>query len=91
MSIVEKTTAQLVRNRVHDLADMVLDMQVLQQRCAVMVIAPGGVSVKDAHDDEEDTLFSTSLPPLTTPERALNGLEQMVAELRAYQHKEGAQ
>ncbi|MBR2512730.1 MAG: hypothetical protein IKE45_01695 [Halomonas sp.] len=91
MSIVEKTTAQLVRNRVHDLADMVLDMQVLQQRCAVMVIAPGGVSVKDAHDDDEETLFSTSLPPLTTPERALNGLEQMVGELRAYQNKGGAQ
>lgn len=91
MSIQDKTIKQLIRNRVHDLADMVLDMQVLQQHCAVMVIAPGGVSVKDAQDHEEETLFSTSLPPLTTPERALNGLEQMVAELRAYQHKGGAQ
>ncbi|MGM0825668.1 MAG: hypothetical protein ACQEUY_13225 [Pseudomonadota bacterium] len=89
MSIHDQTIKQLVRNRVHDLADMVLDMQIVQQRQAVLVIAPGGISLKEEFDDADTECFYALLPPSTTPDRALEDLEEMVSDVRTHQGQGG--
>ncbi|MBS3670168.1 hypothetical protein [Vreelandella boliviensis] len=82
MSIHEKTLKQLVRNQVHEVANIVMDMNLIQGRHVEMSIFPGGVSVTEEMDGREHRLISASLPPLAMPETALNNVESLLSRLR---------
>lgn len=89
MSIHEKTIKQLVRNQVHEVANIVMDMNLVQGRHIEMSIFPGGVSVKEERDGCEPRFASASLPPLAMPETALNNVESLLSVLRGHWRWQG--
>lgn len=91
MSIVDQTVKQLVRNRVHELCDRVMDMNIKQGRHLELSLTPGGVSVTEERAGKDPRFFSASLPPLTTPVLALENLEDMLSSVRAHQSQGASQ
>ncbi|WP_249976102.1 hypothetical protein [Vreelandella olivaria] len=91
MSIADKTIGQLVLNRVHDLSDIVMEMNIKQGRKAGLTVTADGVSLWEKREDALPASFYTPLPPSMTPQRALEGLEKMLEDVRTYTRKGGAQ
>ncbi|OWV29482.1 hypothetical protein [Halomonas campaniensis] len=89
MSIHEKTLKQLVRNQVHEVANIVMDMNLIQGRHVKMRIFPGGVSVTEEREGHEPHFVSASLPPLAMPEAALNNVESLLSVLRGHWRWQG--
>lgn len=85
MSIFDQTIKQLVRSRVHELCDRVMDMNIKQGRHVQLSLTPSGVSVTEEMADQDSHLFYATLPPLTTPVLALENLEDMLSSVRAHQ------
>ncbi|MDR5887531.1 hypothetical protein [Vreelandella janggokensis] len=85
MSIHDQTIKQLVRNRVHELSDRVMDMNIKQGRHVVLTLAPSSVSVIERLTNQEPKVFTTDLPPVTSPVLALENLEDMLSSVRAHQ------
>lgn len=83
MSIYEKTIKQLVCSRVHDLADIVMDINIKQGRHFYLTLSPDAISVTE----RGERTFSTPLPPTSTPQRAIDGLEEMLEDVRAHQSR----
>lgn len=90
MSIHDQTIKQLVRNQVHQLTDIVMDMNIKQGRRVALSLLPGRVSVVEEMPADRTRLFSASLPPNLTPAESLDRLEWMVAEVSA-NHSRGAE
>lgn len=80
MSIAEITTAQLVRNRVHELTDLVIEINANSTSTATLFITPSAVHVDIA--GAEGFISGCILPPAITSEQALGELESIVANVR---------
>jgi hypothetical protein len=85
MSNHDQTIKQLVRNRIHELSDRVMDMHIKQGREVSLSLTPGRVAVTEEKANQLIGSFSVTLPPLTTPVRALDNLEDMLSSVRAHQ------
>ncbi|WP_157826552.1 hypothetical protein, partial [Halomonas sp. MES3-P3E] len=72
-----------VCNRVHDLADIVMDINIKQGRRFCLTLSPDVISVTE----RGERTFSAPLPPAAMPQRVLDGLEEMLEDVRAHQNR----
>lgn len=84
MNIVERTTAQLVRNRIHELTDLAMDINASMKNANT---ANFHVSANGAHiviKGAPGLIRASALPPLVTTARALREIEDIIADVRAF-------
>ncbi|MGP9499562.1 hypothetical protein [Halomonas sp. AOP43-D1-4] len=88
MNIVERTTAQLVRNRIHELTDLAMEINSDSKHgVADLRVVVGSVSLQvTSRIVDQFCPFAQSalLPPLATNRKALARLEKMLQDARAY-------
>ena len=84
MNIVERTTAQLVRNRVHELTDLAMDINASIKNAST---ANFHVSANGAHiviKGAPGLIRASALPPLVTTGLALRDIEAIIADVRSF-------
>ncbi|SJN14856.1 hypothetical protein CZ787_17240 [Halomonas citrativorans] len=82
MNIVERTTAQLVRNRIHDLVDLAMDVNANNTGTAAIRVLSDAAYV-DIHSDM-GSFHSTYPLPLMATNRTLDELEKIIADARDF-------
>ena len=80
MSIFDQTVKNLVRNRVHDISDRVMDINIKHGRSLEMLLTDGCISVNEEMTGLE---LRALLPPRAAPQQALDDLEEMIIKLNA--------
>ncbi|MGO3058832.1 MAG: hypothetical protein ACTID3_18095 [Halomonas sp.] len=82
MNIIERTTAQLVRNRVHDLVDLAMDINANRSGKATVLVSPDGAHIGiSSHAGD----FHSSHPlKLIATTRTLDELENIIEDVRAF-------
>ncbi|RUR51498.1 hypothetical protein [Vreelandella populi] len=84
MSLATKINHDLLRNRVHDLADLAMEINASVKNAST---ANFHASANGAHiviKGAPGLIRASALPPLVTTARALSDLEAIIADVRAF-------